>query len=990
MVAIADAVTAWVVGVLLDAGVKFVRGSDYDRAVHQAVDHAIGAVTARAPADTRDALRDALQWCFSAPPVVRIDGSTPIAQGLRTAIAAQLERLEVSDFFPASTVDAEVETIWLVDQLYAGVVGALRQVVAAKDPAELVHSIDIDDLRDLLSGLDQRIAQVPRIAAAATRTLPPDVAWFTGRGTDLEKLLSAIDAARDEHVVGIHAIDGMAGIGKTAFAVHAAHLLVDRFPDGQIYLPLHGHTPGQQPVDTADALGTLLLIRGLAARQIPASLDARAALWRDQLANKQILLLLDDAADSNQVRPLLPASPYALVLITSRRPLTALDEVTPLTLDMLTPDDAGRMFVRQARRPDAEDDWEAVLKLAELCGYLPLAISLMAGRFRHRRTTWTVARLADELASANDRLAEIYAENRSVAAAFDLSYSDLPPVQQQLFRLLGLHPGTEFDAYASAALLDADLASARRDLADLSEHHLVRESQPGRYMFHDLIRYQARGLAAAESPTVQRGALTRLFDYYLQAAANASIHFTRRPSYGSEVSQTKTVDAPQFPAREDAARWLQEERANLSAVIERAAQQPAARHSFFIPTVLSDYLLSHDHLTHIRSLNEVALAAAEDLGDLMGQAGAINRLGGVHQRYGRFAEAAEFHTHALQIYEELGYLLGQANVLNNLGSVHRQIGQYEAAVQCHRRAFSLYEELGSLLGQANALNNLGVVQRRIGNYAAAATSQRQAFELYQELHDRYGQADALNELGSVQRQMGDYASAIASHLEAFKIYEQLRGGVGRANALINVGIVQRLTGDLAAAARTLQRALEIYRERGNRFGRGNTLHQLGAVQRLLGNRAAAAASQQEALQIYKDLGNQLGEADALSELGNCRCLAGDYATARDYLEKALKIYRELSERLGEVEALNNLGDLHLAANQPTEATESYEAALDLAQRMTAHLEEARALEGLGNVHLLVGEALRSINYLNKALDTYKRLGSPYARRVQNRLEEANL
>jgi tetratricopeptide (TPR) repeat protein len=990
MVTVADVVTEWVVGALLDAGVKFVRSSSYDRAVRQAVGHAIEMVTEQAPAQTREALRDSLYWCFSSPPVVRIDGSTTIAQGLRLAIAAQLELVDASAFYPPSVRGADDDGAWLVDQLYEGVVGALRQVVAAKDPAELVHSIDVNDLRDLLAGLDQRISQTPRIAAAATRTLPPDIAGFTGRSADLNKLMSATKASSEGRTVRIHAIDGMAGVGKTAVAIHAAHMLVDRFPDGQLYLPLHGHTPGRRPVDASDALGTLLLIRGLTARQIPASLDARAALWRDQLANKQVLLLLDDAADSDQVRPLLPASPNCLVLITSRSPLTALEEVTPLSLDMLAPEEAARMFVRQARRPNAEEDWQAVLKLVELCGYLPLAISLMAGRFRHRHT-WTVGRLVEDLAGASDRLAEMYAENRSVAAAFDLSYHELPPVQQQLFRRLSLHPGTEFDAYAAAALQDTALTSARRDLADLCEHHLLRESQPGRYVFHDLIRYQARALEATEPATAQRDALTRLFDQYLRTVSNASAHFTRRPGVGSDVPQSQPPDAPQFLSRTDAAHWLETERANLSAVIERAAQPPAARHAYAIPSILSDYLLSHDDLSHVRSLNEAALAAAESLDDLLGQAGAINRLGGVHQRSGHFSSAADFHMRALHLYEDLGHQLAQANVLNNLGSVQRQMGHYEAAVGSHRRALGLYEELGSLLGQANALNTLGVVQRRIGNHAAAAASQRCALELYQELNDRYGQADALNELGSVQRQMGDHAAAMASHLEALEIYQQLRGGLGPANALSNVGIVQQLTGDLAGASAAQRRALEIYKERGDRFGRANALHQLGIVQRLTGEPAAAAASQQEALQIYRDLGNRLGQANVLSELGNGERLGGHHTAARAYLEQALVTYRELSELLGEAEALNNLGDVHRAAGEPSaDATACYSAALDIAQRMTAHLEEARALEGLGNMRLLAGDALGSISYLNKALDIYKRLGSPYARRVQDFIDEANL
>ena len=293
----------------------------------------------------------------------------------------------------------------------------------------------------------------PGGVAAASRTLPRDIASFTGRQRELEQLAEA--AAGAGGVVGIHAIGGMAGIGKTAFAVHAAHRLAARFPGGQIFLPLHGHTPGQQPVDPEDALASLLQTAGVAPAQIPPGLQARMALWRDRLAGQQLLLILDDAVGSEQVLPLLPGTGESLVLVTSRRHLSALDEATAINLDTLPAAEAAGLLIRLAGRPGLAADDPGVREITRLCGYLPLAIGMVARQLRHH-PTWSAGGRAAELAAAAGRLELMATESLSVAAAFDLSYADLGPDLRRLFRRLGLHPGPEADEYAAAALDGAE------------------------------------------------------------------------------------------------------------------------------------------------------------------------------------------------------------------------------------------------------------------------------------------------------------------------------------------------------------------------------------------------------------------------------------------------------------------------------------------------------------------------------------------------------
>jgi hypothetical protein len=349
--------------------------------------------------------------------------------------------------------------------------------------------------------------------------LPRDRDSFTGRHHELQELADAV--AGSGGVVGIHAIGGMAGVGKTAFAVHAAHRLADRFPAGQIFLPLHGHTPGQQPVDPGDALASLLLMAGVAAAQIPPGLEVRTALWRDRLANRRLLLVLDDAASSEQVLPLLPGSGGSLVLVTSRRRLSALEDARTISLDTLPPGEAADLLVRLADRPGLSAADPGVGELTRLCGRLPLAIGIVA-RQLHHHPTWTPAERAAELAAARDRPELMETENLSVAAAFNLSYDDLTGDQQRLFRRLGLHPGADVDGYAAAALDGTGLATARRSLGALYDQYLLDELAQGRFRMHNLIREHARAVAEhLDSDGDRDQATARLLDYYQHVSAQA-------------------------------------------------------------------------------------------------------------------------------------------------------------------------------------------------------------------------------------------------------------------------------------------------------------------------------------------------------------------------------------------------------------------------------------------------------------------------------------
>ena len=726
-------------------------------------------------------------------------------------------------------------------------------------------------------------------SAAATRTLPRDIASFTGRGAELARLTGAVTGGGG--VVGIHAIGGMAGVGKTAFAVHAAHQLAPGFPDGLFFLPLHGHTPGQRPVDSADALASLLLTAGIAAQQIPPGVEARAGRWRDWVAGKRVLLLLDDAVGHEQVRPLLPGTAGSLVLVISRRRLMALEDATVISLDTLTPGQATALLARLAGRQDLDSGAGPAGEITRPCGYLPLAIGMLARQLNHH-PAWTVADMAADLAAARDRLAVMRAENLSVAAAFDLSYQDLAPGQQRLFRRLGLHPGPGIDAYAAAALDDTSLEQARRHLEELYDQHLITEPARGRYCLHDLIREHARALAAADDPADGHAAATRLLDYYLHTATAAGQHFAIGFTSGHRPPAAASAWAPQLATLQQATAWLEIERPNLHAAVDYAARARLP-HAIQIPAAMCEFLMLHDHWDQFTVLLQTALTAARQAGDRPGQAYALSQLGAVRRFTGDSPSAAASHQQALKIYRDLGDRRGQAFALNGLGLVQQQTGDYQAATANHQQALALVRDLGNRHAQATTLNCLGSVQQLTGDYQAATASHQQALALFCELGDLRNQAIVRHDLGVLQQLAGDYPAAAASHQQALRLFRDLGQRPGQAFALNDLGVVQQLAGDYPAAAASHQQALKIYRDGGYRLGEAEALNNLGELLTRSSASKSALDHHTQALAIARDISVPLEEARALEGIGRCHFQDGNPGQGGACLRQALTIYQHI-------------------------------------------------------------------------------------------------
>ncbi len=768
---LAGALVGWVVSVVGDAGIRLARRSPDERALSKAMGLAIDRVVEQADSSSQEALRLGLRECFSAQPRLGLDASTSVGEGLRAAIVAQVAQLDQmmhSDTGQPFYQAVPVERVWLVEQVTAAVLTALRQVVAAGGLAELVHGVDA---AELLARLEELTVSAP---VAATRTLPRDIGSFTGRQNELWQLISTVTGrAATGGVVGIHAIDGMAGVGKTAFAVHAAHQLAPHFPDGQIFLRLHAHTPGQQPADPAEALATLLLTLGIAPQQIPAGLEARELLWRDHLSDKKVLLVLDDAAGLQQVDPLLPGTADSLVLITSRRRLAALDDAISISLDILAPEEAAALFIRVAARYDLQPIDTAVAEVTRLCGYLPLAIRLVAGRLRH--PTWTVADVAAGLAAARDRLAAMDDGERSVAAAFDLSYRDLTTAQQQLFRRLGLQPGADIDAYAAAALDDTAVPAARHHLEGLYDLHLIEEPVRGRYRFHDLLGDYARSLAATDPPIERDAALNRLLDYYLHTTIVAASHLTVRTRATDPPVIHQPSSIPELATRNAGIAWLEAERANLHAATAYAALHGWDLHAIHLSTAMHDFLRTQGPWNQALTLHQTALGVAHKAGDR----------------------------------------LGEANALRDLGVVQYLTDDYPAAAVNLEQALVLYRDLGDRLGEANALKDLGFVQRLSGDYPAAAVSLEQALVLYRDLGDRLGEAEVLNNLGQLLFASSAPADGCAHYVQALDIARALGTLLEEARALEGIGKCRLQEGQVSEGAECLRQALVLYRRLGS-------------------------------------------------------------------------------------------------------------------------------------------------------------------------------
>jgi DNA-binding SARP family transcriptional activator len=792
-----------------------------------------------------------------------------------------------------------------------------------------------------------------RAPVAVPRQLPVAAGHFTGRRSELE-LITALPGPSQEADVGggtvvISAIDGMAGIGKTALAVHAAHRLAGEFPDGQLFIDLHGYTQGYPPREPDEALGSLLRALGAPPGQIPAKPEECAAFYRQRLAGTRTLILLDNALDEAQVRPLLPGAPGCLVLVTSRRRLKGLHDAHVMALDVLPETDALTLLREVTAPAHAATAGPDLTEIAGLCGRLPLALRIAGALLRHR-PAWTPSYLAGLLRDERRRLAALTDGDNDLSAVFDLSYTVLGERQRLLFRRLALVPGPEFDAFAVAALLDAETAATAGWLEDLVDHNLLIEHAPGRYRMHDLIRTHACNLADGDPRPQRDKALDRLLRYYAHTAHSASRLITRRPPPAPDSPAPAHTPAMTDP--ETAQTWLRAERKNLEAAH------------------------AHAH-AHAHDLHEHSIALAADLAETLRTDGPYTRALALHQAA---ADTAEHH----------GDPTAHANALADLGAIRRLTGDLTGAIDTFSQALKIYRATGDLHGEADALAELGRVQGPAGDLPGAIDTSSQALKIYRATGDRRGEADMLGDLGIMRRVTGDLAGAIDTISQALKIYRATGDLHGEADALTELGRARRLAGDLTGAGDALGPALEFYRATGHRHGEAYVLANLGAVRRLAGDLTGAGDALGRALEFYRATGYPLGEAETLANLGIVRRLAGDLTGAGDALARAVEIYRVTGYRPDEAWALSHYAAAVAAGGDLPRALALYQQALAMYCEPYKTDGQAVALEGIGECHLANGDAVDAAAHLRQALEIYEHLGTaPDAERVRARLASMN-
>ena len=740
----------------------------------------------------------------------------------------------------------------------------------------------------------------------------------------------------------------MGGIGKTALALRAAHQVADQFPDGQLFIDLQGYTPGVRPVAPEDALRSLLFALGVAREQIPEGLAERAAVYRGRLAETRTLVILDNAESLAQVEPLLPGTVGCLVLVTSRRALSGLDSQV-IALDTLPPEEAAELFRAAAGPGRLTGDDPHVAEIVELCGYLPLAIRVLAARLARRRAL-TAGDVLKELRTEYRRLGNLADDDRSVAAAFELSYRHLPSIAQRMFASLGSVPGPDFDPLAAGnAVDDADAAAASATLDALLDHSLLSQPAPGRFRFHDLVRDFARVKSAA----LEGAGLDRLLDFYLYSAQQADDHLERRARGRRDVpgySIHKPRELPDVSTGARAVAWLVVELPNLAAASRVALTVGRPAYTVAMSQALAQHLRASGPFSAGLDLHRLALEAATQLGDGWLQAATEVEIGLLEYQVGRSGDAASTLARAVDGFDQAGDANARAEALVNLGVVQRMRGEHDRAHASLAEALRGHQAADDPQGQARALRELGATQMQTGQFELAERSLAQATELSRLVGDRVGEATCLNFLGGVLMVMKKYDPACAALEAALALYRDLRVPVGEANCLMYLGKTHLDAGAFGEAERVLAEAGEIFARMGDKHGRAGVLAYLGDAQRQAGKNRAARETLAASLELFRELVDVASEAETTNMYAALALADGDPAAARERYARGLRLARQVGSSRDQADALAGIADAQRAEGRAGAARRQYARALAAYESMNCEIDADRvrqALAGLG-------------------------------------------
>jgi tetratricopeptide (TPR) repeat protein/transcriptional regulator with XRE-family HTH domain len=649
------------------------------------------------------------------------------------------------------------------------------------------------------------------------RQLPAAPGHFAGRLDELKVLDGLLELAPGaRRSAAVCAIIGTAGVGKTALAVNWAHKVSDHFPHGQLYVNLRGFDPSGAPMSAAEAIRSFLDALEVPAARIPAAADAQASLYRTMLADRAMLILLDNALDPEQVRPLLPGSDRSLVVITSRNDLTslvAMESALPLAIGLMTDAEAHELLGFRLGAERLAGAGDAAAELIALCSRLPLALAIGAARAALQPER-PLASAAAELRDSASRLdilgtGDVLSDVRSV---FSWSYRQLSVQAAGAFRLLGVHPGPDVSAAAATSLLGVPATERRRILRELTGTHLVAEQVPGRYSVHDLLRIYAAELADTDSPAVRHAAITRMLDHYLSTSCNAAEQLDRsRPRPVPEPPESG-VRPEEFADSEASLAWFQAEHQVLLAVQTLAASSGLDRHAVKLPWAMTTYLGRTGHWHDWAGLQRIALTAAERSRDRAGQARVQVSLGRAYERLGRLEDAQSHLLRAVELYRDLDDHAGQGDVHITMARILEVMGRQQDSLHQAELAVVQFRLAGDLIGQGDALNTVGWQHILLGQYELALTVCREALDLCHQAQNKFGEAATWDSIGYANYHLGRGNEAITCYEQGLRIICDLGDRSGQAAVRDHMGDAYLLTGDPQGARLEWEQALAILQD----------------------------------------------------------------------------------------------------------------------------------------------------------------------------------
>lgn len=761
-----------------------------------------------------------------------------------------------------------------------------------------------DESLDLPRQPVQLTAEAPVTVPAVPGMLPTDIADFTGRARQVgdirQRLLTA--SSRAGYAVPIIVIVGKAGIGKTTVAVHAAHSVADHFPDGQLFADLHGGV--SRPVGPGQVLERFLRVLGVPGASMPETLEERAEMYRALLADRRMLIVLDDAGGESQVQPLLPGNPASAVIVTSRSRLAGLPGAIHVDVDLFDSGQALDLLSRIAGAKRVQAEPEAAEALAELCGRLPLALRIAGARLS-ARPHWSIGQLVDRLTDETRRLDELKHGEMGIRASISLTYDAVSEEARRLFRRLAILDSHLFSAWTGAALLDVPLMDAQDLLDDLADAQLIETTGVGRgihtrYRFHDLIRVFARERLVMEEPTAERSAaLARVLGALLLLSDAA-----RRQEYGADILLDN--DAPAWPLPPHLVEqiisaplsWFERERLFLVSGIRQAAQAGFTALCWGLAMNAVPFFESRVYLDDWRETNEIALEATRQAGDRRGQAAIMYAMGSLCITEQRFVDAQRNFETAVELFREVGETRGMAVAVRNIGFLDRMAGRFEDAAKRYEQALQIFRATGEQVAAAYALQNLAQLRLEFDDPDGAMPLLAEALALSKAGGSRRVSAQVLHRMGHTHLQIGDVEPAEEAFAEALTVVRDIGDPIGEAYALHGLGVARLRRGDVAEADSALRQALVVAGTSHYQLAEARVLVGLGELGIAEGDPGQAVTHLQQAAALFRRMQAPLEEARTLVMLGDALQALDEDAAADAALQRALALAARIDSRAG--------------------------------------------------------------------------------------------